>query len=87
MVGPAHPSCQSCTAIADAIERVAREFAEKALRQVVSAYQHPNMPTFIATACIPQRKGLYGLGYSTLDQAKEHVDWAVAAAIDAAGKE
>jgi hypothetical protein len=38
-------------------------FAERALKQVVSAYQHPNMPTFIATAMIPKRSGLFGLGY------------------------
>ncbi len=78
--GPAY------TEVADAIEAVAKKFAERALREVIYAHRHPNMSNYVAGASIPSFRGLFGLGYATLAEAQEHADFAIAAAIASAEK-
>ncbi len=83
---PDCPRCNYAADIADEIERVAKEFAEKALEQVIW-HGKANSGLFMAGATIPKRKGLYGLGYGSEKEAREHCKWAIAESIAAAEKE
>lgn len=85
--GLTDPQCANCefaAEIADAMVALARDFARLVLAEVVVAEKHPNMPTYIAHAVLPQYKKLFGLGYATMAEAEEHANWAIDAAIAAA---